>query len=642
MRQAHRRIVAIALSLAFAAGGSLTASSHNAAEAAGGSWIIDNSVGTRILPDYGAGWCSNGTTYSGDSPTQKQSCETAGSTWVYSLTDNSAGSFNRTYAMVTDPVCWVTAGPETFSLDGVSQAGCAGLTTNWHGTTSAPQCDITVGTLTVARAIQQPACAAVSTRWGQPANFVAHDFTYQVKDAAGNNVITTATKTGTAGATDLLSGATVDSTYYEPVWQGWTTCSDGSNVYNTACPDGQAPAYYYRGGGASGLLTLPRYDGMIYGFAGAEIAGQIEADVNTHDTESGTNSLVQPLAINVDQPSSYTTAASVLGASTTVSTQNGLDTVATSEVDKSITVLITPQATTAGRYTTAFYTQDWMYWGSEARDQSNASAAKWTTDDPLTNPENPTFQASQLVTETNPDGSTAVAALYGTASDNDGLIWLGGLGRGGANTPYYLANTNQATRAYALNSACANTYYVADDVKLRFAYPAGKEQEPVEHYYYPIALYQDTGQPLYSTGSNDGAGVYDYNCGLSLYGDQSDNSGAMAPWDQPFVRTVGTAAGDGWTYDRAAATTDVSDRAKESNLHPGDQLPTTQVGFISNGEDSGTLPGASAASVGEADTSTTGWRDNVGADIVPDPSVAVLVDSLGRAPADPYDDPQYW
>ncbi|MDR1852831.1 MAG: hypothetical protein LBR21_09350, partial [Propionibacteriaceae bacterium] len=88
------------------------------------------------------------------------------------------------------------------------------------------------------------------------------------------------------------------------------------------------------------------------------------------------------------------------------------------------------------RYTTAFYTQDWMYWGSEARDGSETS------------------------------GSDEV--------DNDGRIWMGGDGVG----------TTPSTSTTGSGSGCENVYYVADDVKLRFAYPAGKEQETVEQYYY--------------------------------------------------------------------------------------------------------------------------------------------------------------
>ncbi|MDR1790803.1 MAG: hypothetical protein LBR20_03965, partial [Propionibacteriaceae bacterium] len=485
--------------------------------------------GTRILPDYGAGYCSNGTTYPGGSKAQKAACEAAGGSWTYSLLTANANTFERTYAMK-------------------------------NGAT----------------------------------NYVAHDFTYGIK--ASNS---TALITSVSGATQ--SGDSVSGTYYEPVWQGWTGCADGNNIYTTACADGSAPRFYYRGSFMSGLFTLPRYDGMIYGFAGAEQSNEnwqmsINSTIDFHDTEIGSNSQVQPLAINVKKGANYTPASDVLGPSTKVSTKAGIEDVSTSEVDKSITVKITPDAsytTLTSRYSTAFYTQDWMYWGSEARDASNASAIKWTsgsgvlydeltapngsytgTDrfdpsssyqamnyiptwitaryradsiyyspqhtanqngvpnsmegvdgryqggaDPLTNPNNPTFSAAQLqmtsFTGTNYDRATgfAIAALYGTASDNDGMIWLGGLGSAGS--PINTATNQDGTQT--LNQSCANTYYVADDVKLRFAYPAGKEQEPVEHYYYPIAVNSSTGEPIYSNGRNDGSGVYDLNCGMGLY-----------------------------------------------------------------------------------------------------------------------------
>ncbi|MDR1711410.1 MAG: InlB B-repeat-containing protein [Propionibacteriaceae bacterium] len=556
-------------------------------------------------------------------------------------------------------------------------------------------------------------------------NFVQHPFTYSISGQP--NIITTVSGNVTLDP----SGTKITGNYYEPVWQGWTACPDGSNVYATACPDGSAPRFYYRGNSMSGLFTLPRYDGMIYGFAGAETTAngtaRVDPTVNTHNVTNGSNSQVQPLAINVDRPAGYNTAASALGPTTLADTMNGQTQIDTSLVDEPITVLITPPATTSGRYTTAFYTQDWMYWGSEARDTSNASPVKWTSGsgklydqltapngtyeggdlfrpsssyeamsfiptwavgtsvdsagsaytanqsgipnslegvdvrlqgggDPLTNPDNPAFAASQLVTATRGGGtgggSTTIAALYGTASDNDGMIWLGGLG--GSASSY---GTNGYTSASnTLNAACANTYYVADDVKLRFAYPAGKEQEPVEHYYYPIGVDTDTGGPLYSNGRNDGSGVYDYNCGLALYGSAQSGqaysltkfsldstagvnpfapyfrggSSFLSAWNQPFVRTT-AAAQLGWTYSRAAAASDSSDRAKESQLHSGDRLPGTQVLFASNGEDPGTLP-----SFADTDTvATDGY-------ITPDPSQAVLVDSKGRGPADPYDDPAYW
>jgi hypothetical protein len=567
-------------------------------------------------------------------------------------------------------------------------------------------------------------------------NFVAHGFAYSIETSNATPLIT-----AVSGATWLGPGNdSVSGTYYEPVWQGWSACATGPNIYDNACPDGEAPAFYYRGGAMSGLFTLPRYDGMIYGFAGAaDATGAISSGTTTHDVAAGSNAQVQPLVINVDRPGGYTPASTVLGSTVEADTASGQATVNTSDVDAPITVRITPEATVSGRYTTAFYTQDWMYWGSEARDQSNASPVKWTsgsgrlydeltapndtyqtTDlfrpsssyeamsyiptsamgtkvdsagsaytanqsgipnsldgvdgrlqgggDPLTNPDNPTFTASYLVTVARGGGTggsvRTIAALYGSASDNDGMIWLGGLGGNSNNS----SHTNSYTDAITpLNAACANIYYVADDVKLRFAYPAGKAQEPVEHYYYPTAFEPNTRRPLFSTGRNDGSGVYDLNCGLSLYGNSDLTSftltGAQAPWfrggslyqglgtpawNQPFVRTTASTA-PGWTYDRAAATSDSSDRAKESNLHPGDQLPSTEIALRDSGSAAGSFPTTATESNGA--TVTAGFlaaspctysADTACALLSPDTAKAVLVDSQGRAPADPYDDSVYW
>ncbi|MDR1790361.1 MAG: hypothetical protein LBR20_01625, partial [Propionibacteriaceae bacterium] len=513
-------------------------------------------VGTRILPDYGAGVCSDGEAYadeyqSGGSKAQQAACEAAGGSWTYSLTTADANTYERTYAMSTDEVCWVTYNGQTFSVDGVSQAACTpsadnGLTGFYTTDDSAypynaggvyyPQCYIHLidpdsADLSSHLARHDPGraqCGSVSVRWGQPANFVAHDFDYSIQTSNGTPLISSVS--GAAQSGDSVSG-----TYYEPVWQGWTACEVTADnpagtvvsVFDNRCPDGSAPAYYPRATTSFGLFTLPRYDGMIYGFAGAwtssaslsiydpvyNEATSLNLEVDTHSTELGSNSLVQPLAINVKQGSGYTKASEVLGAQTTVNAKTGLETVNTDKVDESITVKITPEATKSdyatgdGRYTTAFYTQDWMYWGSEARDASNASPVKWTyysaassyggnrlydevtagnssvglfgnyyggspyrvmsyipsadtvhlssrqyyaanqngvpssldglngnyqsSGDPLVNPENPTFEGRELVTAADLIGNIGLGAVYGTASDNDGMIWLGGLGGSG-------------------------------------------------------------------------------------------------------------------------------------------------------------------------------------------------------------------
>ncbi|MDR1816447.1 MAG: prepilin-type N-terminal cleavage/methylation domain-containing protein [Clostridiales Family XIII bacterium] len=149
-------------------------------------------------------------------------------------------------------------------------------------------------------------------------------------------------------------------------------------------------------------------------------------------------------------------------------------------------------------------------------------------------------------------------------------------------------------------SSETQVYYVADDVKLRYAYAAGREQEPVQHYFYPLS-----------------ANMYNYdNTGYdATYYDTFDKYTINGTLNNPLGNQTSTAAAaTAAMYASKNVKAEDSEFSQMTNLRAGDLLPTVKV----------TVGGAPAQ------------------DIAPDTAKGRVVDEYGRDPADPYEDTQYW
>jgi hypothetical protein len=150
---------------------------------------------------------------------------------------------------------------------------------------------------------------------------------------------------------------------------------------------------------------------------------------------------------------------------------------------------------------------------------------------------------------------------------------------------------------------------VADDVKLRYAYAAGREQEPVQHYFYSLSA------NMYNFDNTSIDGYYDtfdkYTINGTLNNDLGNQASATLPAAAVAKASKNVMAGD-------------SEFSQMTNLRTGDLLPSTEINFT-------VQPGVTLPS------------DAVSGTLIdPDTTVARLLDEYGRDPADPYEDTQYW
>ncbi|MDR1778301.1 MAG: InlB B-repeat-containing protein [Clostridiales Family XIII bacterium] len=157
-------------------------------------------------------------------------------------------------------------------------------------------------------------------------------------------------------------------------------------------------------------------------------------------------------------------------------------------------------------------------------------------------------------------------------------------------------------------SAETSVYYVADDVKLRYAYAAGREQEPVQHYFYSLSpnMY-NFDHTDYNETNDDTFEKYTINGYLN-----------NALENKTTAATATMAA----LYASKNVKAEDSEYSQMTNLRTGDLLPSTEINYLPQSGVSGTPASGTL--------------------IEPDTTVALLKDEYGRDPADPYEDVTYW